>query len=220
MQILAKIVNDPINSSGIFAAGLGLCFWRGLYWHCGIAIPQLALCGQHPKVWLPFVVKSLGRGGAFCFYEDGGSPCAYALGPEAGTLLPATSIERHALSPGYGVRENYSVHRTASGKLQTSVTIASHTGRITAHWEQLFAAAAPLSLADQVSSGPARQRGAQACRPLNHESLQPAQMHDAQPVLRANFMLHPIEMILHRLFGERKVIGDLLVGHAARHQRN
>src|SRR6478672_2179226 len=61
MQILAKIVNDPINSSGIFAAGLGLCIWHGLYWHCGIEIPQLALCGQHPKVWLPFVVKSLIR---------------------------------------------------------------------------------------------------------------------------------------------------------------
>src|ERR1700730_1577349 len=70
MQILAKIVNDPINSSGIFAAGLGLCIWHGLYWHCGIEIPQLALCGQHPKVWLPFVVKRLGRGGAFCFKED------------------------------------------------------------------------------------------------------------------------------------------------------
>src|SRR6267154_5183312 len=40
MQILAKIVNDPINSSGIFAAGLGLCIWHGLYWHCGIEIPQ------------------------------------------------------------------------------------------------------------------------------------------------------------------------------------
>src|SRR5882724_5774226 len=40
MKILAKIVNDPINSSGIFAAGLGLCIWHGLYWHCGIEIPQ------------------------------------------------------------------------------------------------------------------------------------------------------------------------------------
>src|SRR5712672_2075279 len=49
MQILAKIVNHPINSSGIFAAGLGLCIWHGLYWHCGIEIPQLVLCGQHPK---------------------------------------------------------------------------------------------------------------------------------------------------------------------------
>src|ERR1700733_11230651 len=43
MQILAKIINDPINSSGIFAAALGLCIWHGLYWHCGIEIPQLAL---------------------------------------------------------------------------------------------------------------------------------------------------------------------------------
>jgi hypothetical protein len=50
MQILAKIVNDPINSPGIFTAGMGLCIWHGLYWHCGIEIPQLALCGQHPKV--------------------------------------------------------------------------------------------------------------------------------------------------------------------------
>jgi hypothetical protein len=35
----------------------------------------------------------------------GGSPGAYALGPEAGTLLLAKSIERHALSPGYGQPE-------------------------------------------------------------------------------------------------------------------
>lgn len=32
----------------------------------------------------------------------GGSPCAYALGPEAGTCLLAKGIERRALSPGYG----------------------------------------------------------------------------------------------------------------------
>jgi hypothetical protein len=43
MQILAKMVNDPINSSGIFAAALGLFIWHGLYWHCGIEIPQLVL---------------------------------------------------------------------------------------------------------------------------------------------------------------------------------
>jgi hypothetical protein len=31
IQILAKIVNDPINSLGIFAVGLGLCAWHGFY---------------------------------------------------------------------------------------------------------------------------------------------------------------------------------------------
>jgi hypothetical protein len=32
----------------------------------------------------------------------GGSPDACALGPEAGTLLLAKRIERHALSPRFG----------------------------------------------------------------------------------------------------------------------
>jgi hypothetical protein len=29
MQIPAKIVDDPINSLGIIAVGLGLCAWHG-----------------------------------------------------------------------------------------------------------------------------------------------------------------------------------------------
>ena len=29
IQIPAKIVNDPIDSLGIFAVGLGLCAWHG-----------------------------------------------------------------------------------------------------------------------------------------------------------------------------------------------
>src|SRR6266702_859941 len=48
---------------------------------------------------------------------------------------------------------------------------------------------------------------------LNHESLRPAYLHDAQAVPRADFMLHSIEVILHRLFGQAKTIGNFLVRH-------
>ena len=34
IQIPAKIVNDPINSLGIFAVRLALWAWQGFYWHC------------------------------------------------------------------------------------------------------------------------------------------------------------------------------------------
>jgi hypothetical protein len=29
MQIPAKVVDEPINSLGVFAVGLGLCAWHG-----------------------------------------------------------------------------------------------------------------------------------------------------------------------------------------------
>src|SRR5271168_1060739 len=34
IQIPAKIVDDPINSLGIFAVGPGLLAWHGSDWHC------------------------------------------------------------------------------------------------------------------------------------------------------------------------------------------
>src|ERR1700683_2281834 len=46
MQIPAKMVNDPINSSGIFAVSLALCAWHGFYRHYVVETPRLALSGR------------------------------------------------------------------------------------------------------------------------------------------------------------------------------
>jgi hypothetical protein len=44
IQIPAKIVDDLIDSLGVFAIGVGLCVWHGFYRHCVVDIPHLALC--------------------------------------------------------------------------------------------------------------------------------------------------------------------------------
>jgi hypothetical protein len=48
----------------------------------------------------------------------------------------------------------------------------------------------------------------------------PKLLHDAEPVLCPNFVFHPIEMILHRLFRQTKMIRNLLVRKSFRNQRN
>ena len=43
MEIRSKMVNDPVNSLGIFAVGLGLCPCPGFSGHWSVDIRQLAL---------------------------------------------------------------------------------------------------------------------------------------------------------------------------------
>jgi hypothetical protein len=55
---------------------------------------------------------------------------------------------------------------------------------------------------------------------LHHEALGAAHLDDAHAVVGADFLLHAIQVILHRLFGKAKMVCDFLVGKAFRNQRN
>ena len=62
--------------------------------------------------------------------------------------------------------------------------------------------------------------GLQIARILEHESLCAAHLHNAQPVFRANFMLHTVEVIFYGLLGKAKVIRDFFIRQSLRDQRN
>ena len=53
----------------------------------------------------------------------------------------------------------------------------------------------------------------------NEEALRAIELHHLQAVFGADFVLHAIEVILDGLLGERKMIGDFLVGETLRNQR-
>ena len=46
---------------------------------------------------------------------------------------------------------------------------------------------------------------------LQQKPMRAIALHDAQPILRPNFVLHPVQMILDGLFRQTKMIGNLLV---------
>ena len=47
-----------------------------------------------------------------------------------------------------------------------------------------------------------------------------AHIHNLQPAVGPDFSLHPVQMVLHRLLGQRKMIRNLFVRQTARKQRN
>jgi hypothetical protein len=47
---------------------------------------------------------------------------------------------------------------------------------------------------------------------LRHESLRPANLHDAQAIFGPDFVLHSIETVFHRLLRETEAIRDFLAG--------
>jgi hypothetical protein len=51
---------------------------------------------------------------------------------------------------------------------------------------------------------------------LDQKALHTVQLHNIQPVFRAGLVFHAIEVVLHRLLGKRKMIGNLFVGQALR----
>jgi hypothetical protein len=54
----------------------------------------------------------------------------------------------------------------------------------------------------------------------DEEPLGPIELHYFQAILGANFVLHAIEVVLHSLFGKRKMIGNFLIGEPLRDQGN
>ncbi len=48
----------------------------------------------------------------------------------------------------------------------------------------------------------------------------PANIHNLQPAVGADLSFHPVQMVLHRLFGQREMIRYFLVGQSAREQRD
>jgi len=55
IQILAKIVDDPINSLGIFSAGPGLLAWHGVYRHCGVEVSEMEYLPANGEVHVAIV---------------------------------------------------------------------------------------------------------------------------------------------------------------------
>ena len=46
------------------------------------------------------------------------------------------------------------------------------------------------------------------------------ELDDLEAVFRANFVFHAIQVILDRLFGEGKVIGNFFIGKSLRYEWN